>query len=714
MKKIAFILALVPIVLVLPQLAAQAQTQCIDSNCQIRFDHTGDWQEWDVPDGAKNISVQLYGAQGGKSGGRGGELKARISQEIPAKLFVFVGGAGSSGALAPGGFNGGGQAGSAHGDEGSGGGATDIRISLSVQDRILVAGGGGGTGGWSGGQGGNGGGLTGQDGNAGQGGSGRGGSQFSGGTPGSSNGGYLGTSGGFGYGGSGGISNSAGGGGGGGGYFGGGGGGADVDSCCSDGGGGGGGSSWAYDRAEEVVSTQGVNQGNGYAIISYQLDYKIISSSISQISPESFELNLQLNNSLQLALTDFVVQEGCLAELSSVDNMKWKLLVSNCAYSQSVVQLVDGSGTLATKFPNLPMSFTLDMDLAGPELFVMDGPEHTNSNDAIFNFSLNEVISEFPEEKLELDGCESLSVTQTVIGFQMFVSACHEGVASVRLPARSLQDRYGNSGPLSDAYWTWTIDQTGPDVEFESSDPGDQAPFTFNLTVFADGIEITDHSKFLLDEGATGCIVNLEGPLLTFAECQDGMVTYTVPAQSLADELGNLGPKNDQVFTIYLDSPEPSTSSTPPNRDLIFEPEADDDPIFDAPVELAPEPPAIDAELPIDELVPITENEGLGSSEQGFSEDFKLFKPEPQRDTTLQNSERQTQDSQSQRTQPSESELDELQAAPSHPQLKPVFAPASENLTNPRASQWTLWPTIVVSLLVLTLIGLGIMRLSGK
>ena len=43
------------------------------------------------------------------------------------------------------------MSGNGHGDQGSGGGASDLRTSTNLGDRVVVAGGGGGTGGWIGG-----------------------------------------------------------------------------------------------------------------------------------------------------------------------------------------------------------------------------------------------------------------------------------------------------------------------------------------------------------------------------------------------------------------------------------------------------------------------------------------------------------------------------------------------------------------------------------
>ena len=219
-----------------------------DVSTTSTYNYTGSEQTYTVPAAAAEVQFDVYGAAGAR-GGQGGRTQGIMNMaEVPggSTLYVYVGGAGSQGVTAAGGYNGGGRAGGNRGNEGSGGGGSDIRFGgNTLDDRIVVAGGGGGGGGYSGASGAAGGGLTANSGASGQGGGGGGGTQTAGGGAGYSNGGSAATAGSFGQGGQGGTSWNAGGGGGGGGWYGGGGGGGDDDDCCADGGGGGGGSSYA-------------------------------------------------------------------------------------------------------------------------------------------------------------------------------------------------------------------------------------------------------------------------------------------------------------------------------------------------------------------------------------------------------------------------------------------------------------------------------------
>ena len=250
--------------------SASIVEECFDNQCTITFGYTGQIESLTFPPNATNIRFEALGAQGGKSGGGGGRVTGEFTQ-VPEILYITVGGAGGSNAAEPGGFNGGGTAGGSAGVEGSGGGASDIRIGFSLSSRIVVAGGGGGRGSGLGSGGGAGGGLVGANGKTGQGSGGLGGTQSAGGLGGATYGdGTPGTQGDWGVGGTGGYGPLHGGGGGG--YYGGGGGGADADSCCTDAGGGGGGSSYTDPSLiTNVVHTLGVRPGAGQITFSYQL-----------------------------------------------------------------------------------------------------------------------------------------------------------------------------------------------------------------------------------------------------------------------------------------------------------------------------------------------------------------------------------------------------------------------------------------------------------
>jgi subtilisin-like proprotein convertase family protein len=259
------------------------------------FGFTGGMQTFVVPVGVTSLTVDAYGASAGGGAG-GGRVQTTLAVSAGQTLNIFVGGQGSNCSNCPGGFNGGGNAGGTFGNEGSGGGASDIRIGgIALANRVVVAGGGGGNGGWAGAGGGAGGNTIANGGGTGQAGGGSGGGIGSGGTGGFGNGGPSGGNGSFGQGGNGGGF-CYGGGGGGGGYYGGGGGGGDCDACCSDGGGGGGGSSFAGAGTSGTIHSAGVNSGSGQIILNWNgLSAGTINQTGGQSSGSTFPVGTTTN-----------------------------------------------------------------------------------------------------------------------------------------------------------------------------------------------------------------------------------------------------------------------------------------------------------------------------------------------------------------------------------------------------------------------------------
>lgn len=256
----------------------------------VDFAATGSEQTWTVPAGVTSVDVTLCGAQGasndGTRGGLGAQVDAVLAVTPGEQLVITVGGAGSG---ANGGFNGGGDGGPTNGV--GGGGATDVRQGgTALSDRVLVAGGGGGTGPSDispSPNGGGDGGAPGLDGNSPPN-AGLGGGAGSGGAGGTGTG--TGGAGSLGLGGDGDDAGS----GGGGGYYGGGGGAGEVSIISTgpnpgasvslrNGGGGGGGSSYA---GTDDTITDGACQGDGTAVLSYELD-TTTSSTTTTTSPNN-------------------------------------------------------------------------------------------------------------------------------------------------------------------------------------------------------------------------------------------------------------------------------------------------------------------------------------------------------------------------------------------------------------------------------------------
>ena len=136
------------------------------------YDYTGAEQTFTAPVSG-TYKVELWGAQGGNNGngligGLGGYVSGNINVSQNEKMFLYIGGSGkingSNGMelsnnfinekfpIATGGYNGGGNSGNQSIYNGSGGGASDVRLIngkyddfSSLKSRVIVAAGGGGS-----------------------------------------------------------------------------------------------------------------------------------------------------------------------------------------------------------------------------------------------------------------------------------------------------------------------------------------------------------------------------------------------------------------------------------------------------------------------------------------------------------------------------------------------------------------------------------------
>lgn len=544
-------------------LPASAAAVCENGVCTETFEFTGSYQTWQVPSGVTKISFKLYGASGGR-GGAGGEVRGELTS-LPSTLHIYVGGQGTEGANAPGGYNGGGATTGNRGNEGSGGGASDIRFGTSLSNRVVVAGGGGGSGGYAGAPGGMGGGLIAEGGGSGQGGGGGGGTQTAGGSAGYSNGGSPATSGSFGVGGTGGFSWNAGGGGGGGGWYGGGGGGPDDNSCCSDGGGGGGGSSYA--RSDITLNVQhqaGVNTGNGRVEISYQLPITLISFSGEQIdySLARFELVMSANIS-GLTNEDFQIsQVEC--KLSAIDVTGTTALISLTDCENGLVELTLKSGAIGAA-PPTAVSATVDFDKQAPVFSWGEVVPAIASPDLSVSFSLTEVT--LTSEQLDTGECIAQISEQ-----QLLLSSCPEGENTVTLPAKQLADRWGNLGPAEAISFYFLVDLTAPDgiwtqVEITQSE-------NFRYQTILQLSEPTNFDPvtviFNADAECNSGFEESESGWLFFAECSYASGGWKLPALTMSDAVGNLGPAQERI-TLFSNPVPPSPEPEAPQEQTPVE-----------------------------------------------------------------------------------------------------------------------------------------------
>ncbi|CAB4331489.1 unannotated protein [freshwater metagenome] len=376
------------------------------TTCTITFTYTGDYYSWTVPSGITSITVDAYGAEGGRSNfrantavpGKGGRVQATLNTTSGEALHIYVGGAGSSvtsisANSASAGWNGGGRGGFGNGSGywgAGGGGATDIRTTAGLlSTRILVAGGGGGTAcnGCSE-NGGDGGGLSGAPGaNTPNGDTGPagGGTQVAGGRGATYSGWGPAQAGAQGLGGNAQANEStassatlSGGGGGGGGYFGGGGG--------SWVGGGGGSSFTDAVRGSSVTHTQGARTGNGTLSITYLNSPQPTTFSTSQSSPTNISAATTVTYSLILSqsvsdLTASDFQFGgtstCNTPGLSGSTTTYTVTVTNCTEGALILQLKANSITGTSTGPvSISSANTVVIDRTAPTISSVTAPSN--------------------------------------------------------------------------------------------------------------------------------------------------------------------------------------------------------------------------------------------------------------------------------------------------------------------------------------------------
>ncbi|MFM2373198.1 MAG: hypothetical protein RJA75_94 [Actinomycetota bacterium] len=538
------------------------------TSCTINFPYSGDSYIWSPPTDVRSMSISLAGAQGGRFGGNGAKATATFKTIPTTPLYIFVGGQGSSGNGAAGGFNGGGAAGYGHNDEGSGGGATDIRTSPYLTDRIAVAGGGGGTGGWVGGAGAPGSGTTGTGGGNGQGLGGGAGTPVSGGAGGASNGSLTspGSAGTIGVGGAGGRANTpsstvAGGGGGGGGYFGGGGGGADTDPSGTDGGGGGSGSSFINaTKFQTATYTAAWQSANGAASITYNYGPSVtyFSGPSSPSKATSPVFNIAFGQSVTgLTADDFVISgtaQGCYISTLTGSGANYAAAVTGCS---------DGTITLTLKAdtvfgnaigPVRSYSTTLiTLDRTVPEIGSLTKQTSSNSliiYKAIFSEPVSGLVADNTDWLVKGNGCVIQSMTGSGAQYTITISSCVDGeLAGLVLNSLAVQDAAGNIGPsLLNQTEVTKIDTTAPVLRVtDITAPGaaGSPKWVFDSEEPVTGMTA---AKFTLSGTAPTCELNYSvvrenlGWQISLEGCGTGTTQVVLAANSVTDSSGNIGP----------------------------------------------------------------------------------------------------------------------------------------------------------------------------
>jgi hypothetical protein len=570
---------------------------CANGSCTVTFDYTGDYYQWAPPAGVKTLWFDVFGAQGGRSGGLGGKVSGRFTS-IPASLFIYVGGQGKTGSGQTGGFGGGGTSGSGHGDEGSGGGASDLRSSTALADRLIVAGGGGGTGGWVGGAGGAGGSTIASAGTAGQGGAGGGATQLAGGSAGLGSAANNGTAGAIGIGGSGGNGSSGGGGGGGGGYFGGGGAGGDGIPSGLDGGGGGGGSSFSSIASTSTIShAKGVRAGNGQVVLTYTYAPVVTAfapaSAITNANGTNFALTL--NQSVQgLEATDFTFSgtaSGCLVSSISGANSSYTVAVSNCSDGTVLLNLAaDGVFGATTGPAQVATSGMLTIDRKKPIFSIATAASPTNLSVLPFAVSVDEPVTGLTAASFSVSGasCTVGTLTGSGVNYVVNVTGCSSSTTAVlTVKAGVGADVAGNLGPASVlASSAVLIDRVSPSVSsFNKSNSSRNDLLVFELAL-SESVDALTNDPQTFSVSGSGCVITKVSNVanvysIWVTDCAEGANAKVVlESGALTDAAGNSGPTvdvssptvkvDDQLPRVSISADARASASVSPSFTITF------------------------------------------------------------------------------------------------------------------------------------------------
>lgn len=545
---------------------------CSEGTCWVTFDYSGDYYTWVPPQGINSLSFEVFGAQGGRSGGKGGVVSGEF-RVIPIALQVYVGGAGGLGNTVAGGFNGGGNSGSGHADAGSGGGASDLRTSTSLADRVVVAGGGGGTGGWIGGAGGAGGGLIATAGSKGSsaGTAGGGGTQLAGGSIGLGVSGGNGSLGAFGLGGNGGTGSIAGGGGGGGGFFGGGGGGSDSVSGGNDGAGGGGGSSYtSMALTSNVTHQSGARTGNGQIVLSYTFPPKATSFTLNSAPTVSNRATYSITFDqyvFDLDPTDFVFGGsvfGCAIPAVYGNGYSFNFEVANCSPGTLELSLRPNSVVGSSFGPTSSVAANaVKFDPVAPGFRFTTPLSPTNTASQTFYLIGDEAFQEPTSSAFTLSGqnCRITNITMNNPTTAVItVGDCApETQVSISLRARALRDLIGNQGPQFEVGSNAVkLDRVIPAVT--SIVVGETVPENLQyLVAFSEPVTGINMSSF--EVSGEGCSLSkVEGLAASYQVWVSGCLGNSgmkVLPQVGRDSAGNLGPV--EAFS-FGDRPVDNTS----------------------------------------------------------------------------------------------------------------------------------------------------------
>ena len=193
---------------------------------------------------------------------------------------------------------------------------------------------------------------------------------------------------------------------------------------------------------------------------------------------------------------------------------------------------------------------------------------------------------------------------------------CPTGLVILTLKSNSMG--LGTIGPIRDLKFELEIDATEPTATFSDIQIEGSGPFTYTtLLRFSEVVEFdADKLRFSANASCNTSIVEISEGLRLRASCSYADLSWTLPARSLKDSAGHLGPSRDVRISVANPAPPPVA---PPVSVPVLPP---------APIPVLPPAPALPPIMvppppPIESTAP-TESATVSESVQQVTESATL------------------------------------------------------------------------------------------
>lgn len=226
------------------------------------------------------------------------------------------------------------------------------------------------------------------------------------------------------------------------------------------------------------------------------------------------------------------------------------------------------------------------------------------------------LLFDVPIENLEKDdfeytaGCSLGYLEIQGATAQIELVDCPTGLVTLTLKASSMG--LDTKGPKSDLKFETVIDATEPTASFSEIQIEGSGPFTYTTILrFSEIVEFdVDRLRFASNTSCNTSIIPISGGLRLRANCDHAELSWTLPARSLQDNAGHLGPYRD--VRVSVSNPEPAAPPPTQTPAPVL-------PVTPVPPQVVMTPPVAPIE-PVPTIQPTVSSAVSESSEQVFTE----------------------------------------------------------------------------------------------